>query len=130
MGAAKPVIVYDGECNFCIAQIERIRQMDSKNQFEYLPRQDPSADKRFPVLQSIDFNTGMRLIMPAGTNYAGADAIYQIARRLPGINIIAWLYCVPGINQIAKAVYAWVAKNRGRLSGLSCKSETCDVHGD
>jgi predicted DCC family thiol-disulfide oxidoreductase YuxK len=129
----KPVIVYDGECNFCLAQINRIHKMDTGNQFEYLARQDPSAEIRFPILRSIDFNKGMRLIMPPdgsepGHNYEGADAVYQIARRLPLIGAIAWLYCVPGINQIAKGIYAWVAKNRSKLSGLSCSSGSCDTH--
>jgi predicted DCC family thiol-disulfide oxidoreductase YuxK len=129
----KPVVVYDGECNFCLAQIDRIHKMDKNSEFEYLARQDPTAETRFPVLRSIDFDKGMRLITPgngndAGHNYAGADALYQIARKLPAVAAIAWLYNVPGINQIAKAAYTWVAKNRSKLSGLSCNSGSCDIH--
>jgi predicted DCC family thiol-disulfide oxidoreductase YuxK len=119
-------VMMSGECNFCLAQIERIRRLDKNGLFEYLARQDPTAEIRFPVLRSIDFNKGMRLIVPGSANYGGADALYQIARRLPVVSAIAWLYCVPGINQLAKAAYVWVAKNRSWLrSRTVCGTGTC-----
>lgn len=123
----KTVIVYDGDCHFCRDQIARIQRWDANNQFEYLPRQAPEADVRFPILKSIDFDKGMRLIEPNGNNFEGADAIHQIARRLPATSAIAWLYKVPGINQICKAAYAWVAANRKRL-GKTCEGGACHIH--
>lgn len=125
----KYVVVYDGHCHFCIEQIERIKNMDTLNQFEYLSRHDPNAETRFPILRSADFDSGMRLIDPQGKVYVGADGIYQIARRLPTSKWFAWLYCVPGINQIAKVVYAWVAANRKRL-GRTCDDGSCEIHPD
>src|SRR5437868_3442866 len=112
---SNPVLIYDGQCHFCIQQMERLKRMDRENRLEYIPRQDPDADQRFPVLQRIDFNSGMRLIMPDGSLYSGADAFYQIAQILPQTRAIAWMYNIPGVKQIARGVYAWIAKNRQRL---------------
>jgi len=122
----KPVVIYDGECPFCIDQIKRIRSWDRDSCFEYVARQTPGIDARFPVLQSVDFNKGMRLIEPEGQMFAGADALYHIFRRLPATNGIAWLYNVPGITQIARAVYAWIAANRKSL-GKTCETGACDI---
>ena len=122
--AARPVVVYDGECRFCIDQIERIRHLDRASRFEYVPRQQAGLVERFPVLAQSDFNTGMRLILTDGQVFVGADSLYQIARRLPAVSMIAWLYCLPGIKQAARLVYAWIAANRRRL-GRSCEAGAC-----
>ena len=37
----------------------------------------------------------MRLVNPDGSIDVGADAVYQIARRLSGWKHVAWLYRVP-----------------------------------
>ena len=74
MGKFRPVIVYDGECRFCLWSVGRIRR------FEYLPRQADGMEERFPVLARSDFNTGLRLICADGQVDVGADAVYQIYR--------------------------------------------------
>ena len=124
MANEKPVVVYDGECPFCIEQIERFQRLDKHRHFEYIPRQEPGLEEKFPILTQGDFNSGMRLIRTDGTVDVGADAIYQIVRRLPGINLVAWLYCVPGITQIAREVYKWIAANRKKL-GRTCDTGAC-----
>ncbi len=122
----KDVIVYDGQCRFCQKQVERIRRWDSRSRFEYVPRQTPGLDERFPQLAQGDFNTGMRLIGEAGSVYVGADAVYQIATRLPRSRWIAWVYRVPVLHQLARGLYAWVAKNRQSLGG-SCEDGACQI---
>ncbi len=114
--ARQPAVVYDGECPFCQRQIARIRKYDRHGRFEYVPRQTPGLTARFPALGQGGFDTGMRLIMPDGLIYVGADAVYHIARRLQYWRLLAWLYRVPGIHSLARFAYAWVAANRQSLS--------------
>ena len=59
----KPIVVYDGECRFCIWSVRRVQKKDKSNQFDYLPRQTEGIEDHFPKLASSDFNTGMRLMM-------------------------------------------------------------------
>ena len=122
----KPVIVYDGACRFCQRQISRIRRWDHHDQFEYAAKQTPGLDERFPRLTEGDFNTGMRLIDPGGEIHVGADAVYQIARRLPRGRWLAWVYRVPVLHGLAKLAYAWVAARRQRL-GQTCDNGSCEV---
>ena len=126
MDQLKDVIVYDAECPFCRRQIERIRKRDRADCFEYVPRQQPGLIDRFPALARADFNTGMRLIERAGTVSVGADAVYQIARRLPYWRRWAWLYRLPGLHALAQRVYGWIAANRQRL-GQSCEDGACKL---
>ncbi len=121
---AKPVVVYDGECSFCRGQIERLKRRDRRSQFEYVPRQSPELDERFPRLADDDFNSGMRLITPGGEILVGADALYHIARRLPIWGNIAWIYRLPGLNTLARLAYRWIAANRQRL-GRSSLEPSC-----
>ena len=112
----RPVIVYDGECRFCQGQIQRIRRWDSRDAFEYAARQTPGLAGRFPILETGDFGTGMRLIEGDGKVHVGADAVYEIARRLPVCRWLAWIYRVPILHGLMRSVYGWVAANRGRLN--------------
>jgi predicted DCC family thiol-disulfide oxidoreductase YuxK len=95
--------------------VERIRALDSQGVLEYVPRDTAGLVERFPQLAAGDFNTGMRLITPDGTVYVGADSLYQVARRLRGWRRLAWLYRVPLLHALARAAYAWIARNRHRL---------------
>ena len=121
---ATPVIVYDGQCGFCRSQVARIQRMDRRDQFEYIPSQSPDLLERFPQLRGEDFNSGMRLVDPEGRVLAGADAVHGIAERLPGWRRLAWLYRVPGLNALGRAVYRWIAANRHRL-GRTCEEDAC-----
>ncbi len=126
--ASNPVLVYDGECNFCRRSVDRIRRRDRQALFEYVPRQTPGVEERFPRLAEGDFNTGVRLIEPDGSIHVGADAIYRVARRLSPWRFVAWIYRVPILTQIFRWMYAWVARNRYRLAGR-CESGSCAIPG-
>ncbi len=122
----RPVVVYDGECPFCRRQIARIRKYDRHGRFECVPRQTPGLTDRFPALGVGGFDTGMRLIVPDGQIYVGADSVYQISRQLAVFRWFAWLYRVPGVQRLARGVYFWVAARRRSL-GRRCNDDACSV---
>ena len=123
----KPVIIYDGECNFCLNGIRRIQNKDEADQFTYTPKQTPDLYAHYPQLEALESKEGMRFIDASGKTYCGADTIYQIYKRLGKYRYITWLYLVPIIRTLMKGVYLIIAKNRSRLSKLDCESETCSV---
>ena len=120
----RSTLVYDGRCSFCRRWVARIARMDRSGTFEFVARQTEGLTRRFPKLVEGDFNSGMRLITPDDAIHVGADAAYQIVRRLRFLHLIAWLYHVPGIHWLTRAVYAWIAANRQSL-GSKCDNETC-----
>lgn len=117
-------IVYDGECAFCLRQVERVRAKDIHGLFECVPQQAPGLFDRFPALAEADLDSGMRLIQPDGQIHVGPDAVYEIARRLPSWRRLAWLYRLPLLHRVFVAGYAWIAANRYRLAG-KCREGRC-----
>ena len=123
----KPIVVYDGECRFCMWSLNRIKSKDKKGQFDYLPRQTEGIEEHFPKLASSDFNTGMRLMMSKDYIYVGADAVHQIYRRLPPFHLVAWLYRVPILHWFFRGGYALVAKYRHLSGRVTCDTGTCEL---
>ncbi len=125
MTPERPTIVYDGQCRFCLRQVDRIRGRDRAGVFDFMPKQTPGLAERFPQLAGEDFNTGLRLVDVDGRVHVGADGVYEIARRLPVWRSAAWLYRVPGLRQIFRGLYGLVARNRYRLAGRCEEGDAC-----
>lgn len=124
----KPVVVYDGECSFCQWSVRRVARLDRLAQFDVIPRQAPGLDERFPVLAQSDFSTGLRLLCIDGSVHVGADAVYQIYRRLPPFHLLAWLYRVPLLHHLFRAGYALIARYRFRVFGRAdCDDGVCTL---
>lgn len=121
----RPVVVYDGTCGFCRKQVARIQRWDRAEEFTFISSHEPDLLENFPQLAGEDLDAGMRLIEPSGALSAGADAVHGIARRLPRFRWFAWLYHVPGVKQVARRVYGWIARRRHKI-GQSCSTDgTC-----
>ena len=54
----------------------------------------------------------MHLVFPDRRVFAGADAVPEILRLLPGRRWMRWLFAIPGVRPVARRVYAWVARRR------------------
>ena len=103
-----------------------MQRRDREHVFEFVPIETPGLDRLYPVLTQGDFNTGMRLITLDGSVFVGADAVYQISRRLSGWRWVAWLYTLPVVGTVARNAYAWIAANRHRLGG-ECEDGACRI---
>lgn len=112
---ARPVVVFDGECPFCIRQIERMQGRDEEGRFDYAPRQTEGLEQQHPGLAEGDFDTGLRLVRRDGQIRVGADAIYEIARELRGWRHLAWLYRVAPLRPLFRAAYGYLARRRKKL---------------
>ncbi len=113
--SARQTIVYDGSCEFCRRQIAWIRERDRAGAFAFTPAQTPDLFEQHPQLASEQLSTGLRLIDATGAVHVGADAVYRIARQMPGWRWVALGYRVPGMRMIGRAAYAFVARRRERL---------------
>ena len=123
----RPTIVYDAECRFCRAQISRIQKLSRERDiFEYLPIQTENLNQRYHSLLAFEGQDGMRFIDDQHLGFIGADAVSQIAQRLPYFHWVKWLYAIPGIPILSKFIYSIIAKNRYRL-GKYCNDGTCKL---
>ena len=78
----RPLMVYDGDCNFCTLWIRRWQQMTGES-VDYLPAQDPRIPAQFPEIPREQFDTAVQLIESDGAVYSGAEAVFRTLAHGP-----------------------------------------------
>ncbi len=122
------VIVYDGHCNFCRAQMRRLEWWDCQGKLAYLSMHDPEVARRWPDLSQERLQQEMCLIDQQGHRHWGADAFRVLTRRLRRLWWLAPLMHLPGIMLLARSAYGWVSRNRYLIAGRAdCESGSCEL---
>jgi len=119
VGAAPAVLIYDADCSMCRASalwLMRRALAGGADELEILPCRSPVRRERFGFIADETCMQAMQLVLPDGRVLAGADAAPEILRRIPRWRWVATLFSLPTARPIARRVYAWIARNRMRLS--------------
>ncbi|SVD04113.1 uncharacterized protein METZ01_LOCUS356967, partial [marine metagenome] len=115
----KPLLVYDGDCNFCRRSVERLRTSTGEA-IDYAPYQKV-ADK-YPSVSLREFKKAVHLFMPkGGGTYRAAEAVYR-ARALgdqPKLLLLALYQKPTAFRSLSEAGYRAIARNRVVISYLS-----------
>ncbi len=119
---ARPVLLYDGECGFCLTWIARLRRWDRAERIRCLPAGDRATDPALPPIPDAALREAMHLVTPDGRILPGGRALPELIRYLPGGPVLRPLLRLPGVPWITDRVYRWVARRRHRLG---CGSSTC-----
>ena len=116
---SKPVLVFDGDCNFCRRWISRWREATGER-IEYVPFQHPSVAERFPELPREQCEQAVQLIDADGAVHSSAEAVFRALAFAPQFRWPLWLYQhVPGVAPGAEFLYRFVAKHRTGFSLLT-----------
>ena len=116
---APAVLIYDGDCAFCRASalwLLRRALAGGARDVEILPCRSTDRRARFPQVDEAACLAAMQLVLPDGRVLSGADAVPELLRRIPRWGWLARVFAVPGLRPLARRVYAWIARNRMRLS--------------
>jgi predicted DCC family thiol-disulfide oxidoreductase YuxK len=109
--ARPPTLIYDGECGMCREAVQRLQRWDREHRLRYVPFQDESAVARFGIALPA-LAAAMHLVLPDGRVFAGADAVPELGKLLPGKGWWAWGFAVPGVRPVARRVYRRIAERR------------------
>jgi predicted DCC family thiol-disulfide oxidoreductase YuxK len=109
--AANPTLIYDGECGVCQKAVTLLRHWDREHVLRFVPFQDGPGVARFQLALPA-LAAAMHLILPDGEVYAGADAIPELLKMLPGKRWLAPTFRIPGVLPLARRIYAWMAIRR------------------
>lgn len=116
-GEGPAVLIYDGECPVCRASALWIMRLALVGgDLEILPCRSEERRERFPGISEAACLEAMQLVLPDGRVCAGADAVPELLRRIPGLRWAARLFGLPGTRPVARVVYRWIARNRLRIS--------------
>ena len=116
---ANPLLIWDGNCDFCRLWIERWRGMTAGN-IDYVTYQE--AAERFPELPFDQFERALTLIEPDGTAFFAAEAVYRsLAHRgQRSREWLAWSYDhVPGFAAVSETGYRFIARHRKWASAIT-----------
>jgi len=119
----KLLLLYDGECNLCLATVEKLSRIRTQAELTMLPLQEADPHRLPKGIQREDLLAELHVVDGEGRLYKGADAVIRIIRTVPGLAWLAGLYRVPGMKRPAHGVYRLVAKYRYRLFGK--KADAC-----
>ena len=123
------VVIYDGNCRICTAQINRLPWWDCQGKLSYLSLHDPEVARRYPDLSHDYLMTNMVLVDRAGKRHAGAAAARYLSRHLPQLWLLAPLLHIPFSMPLWQWCYRQIAKRRYLLGGRTdCDGDACAVH--
>jgi len=116
-GGSKPLLVYDGDCGFCRAWIERWRARTGEA-VEYRPYQEIASE--FPEIPRSRFGEAVQLREPDGTWSSGARAVFRTLSYARG-GSRAWTAYrrVPLVAPVSELVYRFVAGHRPALAKVT-----------
>jgi predicted DCC family thiol-disulfide oxidoreductase YuxK len=108
---------YDGECRFCIALARRFERVLAKRDIDLRPLQTSGAAALLGLPED-QLLSEMKLRWRDGQTFGGAEAVVEIARRIWWAWPLWALSRVPGAMRPTRAIYRWVARNRGCADGV------------
>jgi predicted DCC family thiol-disulfide oxidoreductase YuxK len=123
------VVIYDGHCRICTAQIRTIERLLAGGRLSYLSLHDPQVSEQYPDLSHEDMMRQMYVVDRTGGRHGGAAAVRHLSRRLPRLWWVAPLMHIPGSMPLWQWLYRFVARNRYRFGKLdACENDSCAVH--
>jgi predicted DCC family thiol-disulfide oxidoreductase YuxK len=119
---ARGWLFFDAECKFCTRTAGWLVPILKRRGLAVAPLQDPRVGvllglTRFELMRE------MRFLLSDGRQFGGADAAVALAREIWWARPLVWLSKIPGMTEILRKGYRWVAANR-QCAATSCPSES------
>jgi predicted DCC family thiol-disulfide oxidoreductase YuxK len=114
--ATHPVVIFDGECNFCDASVNFIIDRDPVGLFRFASRQSPAGQRIMRERGVPEEGLDSMILVEDDRVLVRSAAGLSIAKRLSGAWPVLYAFiAVPGPWR--DAVYDLIAKNRKRILG-------------
>jgi predicted DCC family thiol-disulfide oxidoreductase YuxK len=115
----KPLMVFDGNCNFCTLWIRRW-QHATGDAVDYLPSQDPQIAAQFPEIPRERFDTAVQLIESDGSIHSAAEAVFRALAKNPKFQWpLRWYEDFQWLANLSEWSYRLVAEHRTFFSLLT-----------
>lgn len=109
-GQKKPVVLYDGECNFCKKWVKEMRKTTGET-VDYIPYQE--GCNVYKEVSREACQLAVQLIDEEKHVHSGMEVLYWLLYRSNRYRWLYKLYLKSGLFRcFSNAVYHWVMKNR------------------
>jgi predicted DCC family thiol-disulfide oxidoreductase YuxK len=112
------LVIFDDTCPVCRAGVEKVRKLDTLGLVICLPCSDV---KQFDIPgcpNPEELERAVHIRTPEGDWYSGSDAIAILSKALPKTRWLGRFLLLPGISQIARPTYRFIACHRMKLSRI------------
>jgi predicted DCC family thiol-disulfide oxidoreductase YuxK len=123
------VLIYDGHCRICSAQVARLHRWDGGARLAFLSLHDPQVAQRYPDLTHDELMKNMVVVDQQGRRHRGAAAVRYLTRRLPRLWWLAPVLHIPFSLPLWQWLYQLVSSRRYRFGRVDdCDDGACAVH--
>jgi predicted DCC family thiol-disulfide oxidoreductase YuxK len=116
---ARGWLFYDADCDFCVKIARAIAPTLQKRNFALAPLQDPRVSALLGLSRK-ELLLEMRLLLSNGQQTGGADAAVALAHEILWAHPLVWLSKLPGMMQLLRRAYRWIASRRKCSAAMSC----------
>lgn len=120
----KTVVLYDGHCRFCSAQMKNLVRLARPGAIEPASFQEPGALDPYPGITYAACMEAMQLVTSDGRIYSAFEAAVRAVATRP-LGKIAYAYYLPGLRILFDTAYAILAANRYRLTARAIATADC-----
>jgi predicted DCC family thiol-disulfide oxidoreductase YuxK len=128
---AELLLIYDGRCVLCRRTVKQLESIKVDAKLEMVSLQTVEANRLPERTTRESLHAQLHVLDEKGQIFKGPDAVFRILREVPSLRPISWLYGLPGMRQLAKVVYRWIARHRYKLFGKvedDCQDGSCEWH--
>jgi predicted DCC family thiol-disulfide oxidoreductase YuxK len=121
----KPIVLFDGACNFCNASVNFISKHNSKDDFIFIPLQSPEGKKLLHDHHLSESYMESIVLIEHHKAFLKSTAALRISKKLDGFYRLAFVFnLVPQF--IRDKFYDWIAAHRGTWFR---DQKTCEIPG-
>jgi predicted DCC family thiol-disulfide oxidoreductase YuxK len=115
---ARGWLFFDAECKFCTRIARWIAPILERRGMALAPLQDPRVGALL-AMRPEELLFEMRFLLSDGAQFGGADAAVALAREIWWGRPLVWISKIPGMMEILRKGYRWIAASR------SCAAVSC-----
>jgi predicted DCC family thiol-disulfide oxidoreductase YuxK len=108
---ARGWLFFDADCKFCTRTARWLAPILQKRNLAIAPLQDRRVSELLGITQEELFRE-IQFLLSDGKRSGGADALVALAREISWAAPLVWLSKLPGMMEILRKGYRWVAANR------------------
>lgn len=126
----RDVVIFDGDCNFCGAQVNNLRRIDlGGKRLSFISLHDDRVAERYPELSHERLMSEMVVVGIDSKARGGSEAVKYLSRRLPLLWPVMPILHLPGTAGLWRWGYQQIAKRRYKLAGKAKQCEdVCSIH--
>ncbi len=129
----KLMVVYDGQCNLCLATVDKLRKMPNRAELAFVSLQSLISEEvqPWPGISDVSYQeltAQMHVTDEQGKRYSGHEGILLLMRHVPSLAWLGRLGGLPGLRVLVRLLYRIVARYRYRLFGKTdCSDGVCQI---